>query len=175
MLLLILTTYSFEVTHTDTVANILPESLALFEFHLYNTGSYDDVYLLDLTGVDWPSSWFVQFCYSGGCLFSGLPYRVRDSIPSGQADTLIAIEVFTDTLEYNGSLRFIISSLGDPGLRDTFYLYVNTKSGIQEIIRQDEMDEGILYSINGRRVASPGPGVYILKQGKSLRKVVIIR
>ena len=175
MFLLILATYSFEVTHTDTVVNVQPESLAIFRFHLYNTGTDDDVYILNLVGVDWPSSWFVQFCYSGGCLFSGLPYRVNDSISAGNSDTLISIEVFTDTLHYNGIMRFTIRSQGEPSLMDTFFLYVNTTEGIEEIFRPVDMEPGVYYSIDGRKVVHPGPGIYFLKQGRTLRKVVIIK
>lgn len=175
MLLLLLATYSFEVVHTDTVVNINPNEIGVFKFTLTNTGTDDDVYGLDLIGIDMPQDWFVQFCYAGQCLYSGLPYRVLDTIPAGESDTTISIEVFTDTTHYNGIMRFTISSRGDPSLSDTFFLYVNTTQGIGEVFHPIGEESNIYFTIDGRRVKELGGGIYFIKDGKSVRKVVIIK
>lgn len=184
-ILLILATYSFEVEYSDTIQNIEPESLAVFEFKLHNTGTDDDVYEVDVVEVDIPGSWFVMLCCGGKCYGSGLPYHVFDTLAAGESDTAIAVDVYTDTTKTTGIMDFSITSQGNPSLVEEFTLYVNTNSGIQdgETDRPDRIPvitdlsriSGKIYDINGRVVTEPSSGVFLLKHKNSMRKVVILR
>lgn len=129
---LIPTPYSFYVETSDTIQNINPGEEAVFTFQLYNTGIEDDEYMLELIGVGFPDSWLVQFCYGNLCLISGLPYRVLETIAVGEADTGIAVHVFTDTLQTTGIMEFTFSSQSDTTLVEKYNLSVVTSSRKEE-------------------------------------------
>jgi len=124
--------YSFHVEASDTIQSINPGEEAVFSFKLYNTGTEDDVYMLELIGVGFPDSWLVQFCYGNLCLISGLPYRVFETIAVGEADTGIAVHVFTDTLQTTGIMEFTFSSQSDTTLVEKYNLSVVTSSRKEE-------------------------------------------
>ena len=124
--------YSFYVEAPDTIQYVNPTEEAVFNFELYNTGTENDYYNLEVMGVGFPKSWNVQFCYGNVCLISGLPYNVIDTISAGECDTAIAIHAFTDTLKTTGVVDFTIIPQSDTTLVEKYRLYVVTSKMISK-------------------------------------------
>jgi len=123
--------YSFDLSClSDTLQVVAPNGFSSFSFRLANTGSLNDVYILNCRVVESVPGWFATFCVLGRCVEPGM--SLYDTLNVGQFDTAIHISVYTTSTTGREILSLNVRSLGDPTQKDSIRVYTQVGPGITE-------------------------------------------
>lgn len=171
--------YSFNfVCRSETLQQVMPESVAYFYFTLTNTGSEPDVYRFDCRVLQEVSGWSAIYCLRGQCVEPGMP--MYDTLAPGEADTTIDIAVYTTTTEGEEIIRLTVTSQGNPALSSFITTHTRVGSGVEEKEANSlpEMSGELIFDHTGRRVRSiSSPGVFFVRGRKStgFRKLIVFK
>jgi len=130
--------YLFRLTSlNDTSQMISPDSEAVFNFTLANTGPLTDVYELSIAVVDSVPGWLENFCFGGICVLP--PAIGRLSLSPGEADSTISVHIIPRALRGSERVRFTVRSQGDSALTDSALLRAETEGSLRLIHVFDPM------------------------------------